>query len=351
MAKRKIFLHVGPHKTGTTSIQRGLLANRQQLENLGYHYPEVGFVFDGHHNIVFELAGMDKFAPILGGLNELKEFAQNSTGDIILSSETFDNIMTVEPFLKLREAMTDDFDIHVIGYLRPQEELLQSLWKTEVRFDGVLEDFDQWLPQALEKWQFLCYDDWLKILVEALGPDNVHFTIYDPKSDDLLFSFLKLCGLSDFSGFELPQRENVSLPSLTFEIVRRFYINPYIYRRRDGDGKIPVQKSSYANVARIVKKIAEEEKLDLTYSCYSRKMLNLVRQKFRPHNQNIAKSFFGRNRLFLGERKLKPAPGKLIDQLTNQQALRIGGAVIEMEQQRTRKEIARKAKNRTHGKA
>jgi len=351
VAKRKLFLHVGPHKTGTTSIQRGLLANRQQLEKAGYHYPEIGFVFDGHHNLVFELAGMDKFAPILGGLKELKEFADNSDGNIILSSETFDNIMTVEPLLKLKDALSDAFEIHAVGYLRPQEELLQSLWKTEVRFDGVLEDFDQWLPLALEKWQFLRYDDWLKIFAEALGSDNIHFNIYDPKSDDLLFSFLKICGLPDFVGFELPQRENVSLPSLTFEMVRRFYINPYIHRRRDGDGKIPVQKSSYANVARIVKKIADDENIDLSFSCYRREMLNSVRQRFRPHNQNAAKTYFGRNRLFLADRSLKPAPTNLVDILTHQQALRIGRAVIEMEQRRTRKELARKPKNKTHDKA
>lgn len=336
MPKRKLYIHIGPHKTGTTSIQRGLVANHAVLEARGYHYPEVGYIFDGHHNLVFELNEDEKFVPMLGGLKELMAFAENSEGHIILSSETFDTIITRPPIEKLKAALGGIFDIHVIGYLRPQEELLQSLWKTNVRFEGLMDDFEDWLPAAMDRWAFLEYDKWISVFLDVLGRDNVHFNLYDPKSDDLLFQFLRSCGLSDFKGFETIERENVSLPSLTFELVRRFYINPYIKRRKGPDGTVPIQKSSYANVSRIVTKFMAGENIDQSYSCYSKTMIQTVRQRFRPHNQAAAKLYFDRHKLFPAAKKLKPAPHKLVDFLTPDQALRLGGEVIDMEQKRAK---------------
>jgi len=37
---KKLFLHVGLEKTGTTSIQRALDLHRDKLEGLGYYYPK-----------------------------------------------------------------------------------------------------------------------------------------------------------------------------------------------------------------------------------------------------------------------------------------------------------------------
>lgn len=347
MIKRGLYIHVGPHKTGTTSIQRGLVANKDQLEKLGYHYPEVCYIYDGHHNLVFDLSEMDKFVPMLGGLNELVDFANNSVGHIILSSEAFDNIVTPEPLEKLKKALGKTFDIHIIGYLRPQDELLQSLWKTNVRFQGVLENFDVWLPQAIKDLPFLKYDEWLQNFINVFGRKNVHFDIYNPSSDDLLFSFLNICGIEDVTALTLPERENVSLKSFTFEVTRRLYIEPYILRRRDANGNIPILKSTYANVSRVVEKFAAEEDIDMSLSCYTKDMLRPLRERFRPHNQKAARVYFDRPRLFLSGKRLKPAPSKLIDLLTPEQALRLGGRLIEMEQARARKEAKPKGKNKT----
>jgi len=344
MPKRGLYIHVGPHKTGTTTIQRGLVANREVLEKRGYHYPEVGYLYDGHHNLVFDINEMDKFVPVLGGLDQLVEFGKSSKGHIILSSETFDNIVTRAPLEKLKNALAEQFEIHIIGYLRPQTELLQSLWKTEVRFEGLYDDFDEWLPKAMERWPFLKYDAWLSVFVDVFGKDNVHFQIYNPKSDDLLLNFLKICGLADLSEIQIPERENVSLPNLTFELVRRFYINPYIERRQDEDGKTPVQKSSYANVAKVVKKFMDAEKLEVPYSCYTKEMLQKVLKTYRPHNIKAAQQFFARPKLFPERKALKAAPHKLVDFLSTEQALRLSGAIIEMEQRRLKKQRA-KAEN------
>ena len=57
MAKRVCYIHVGPHKTGTTSIQWFLKENRAALLKRGYFVPESGNIHGGHHPLVRRLCG------------------------------------------------------------------------------------------------------------------------------------------------------------------------------------------------------------------------------------------------------------------------------------------------------
>jgi hypothetical protein len=59
MTRRICYIHVGPHKTGTTSIQWFLRENRAELLKHGYFVPESGNVNGGHHPIVRQLCGQD----------------------------------------------------------------------------------------------------------------------------------------------------------------------------------------------------------------------------------------------------------------------------------------------------
>jgi hypothetical protein len=57
MAKRVCYIHIGPHKTGTTSIQWFLKENRAALLKHGYFVPESGNIHGGHHPLVRRLCG------------------------------------------------------------------------------------------------------------------------------------------------------------------------------------------------------------------------------------------------------------------------------------------------------
>lgn len=102
MPKRKLYIHVGPHKTGTTTIQRGLVSNKAALQDMGYHFPDVCFNYNGHHNLVNDLTGSDDFKDWLGGLPEIAEYARSYDDHMILSSEAFDKIVTAPPLGKAK---------------------------------------------------------------------------------------------------------------------------------------------------------------------------------------------------------------------------------------------------------
>ncbi|NNE56919.1 MAG: hypothetical protein HKN36_02325 [Hellea sp.] len=333
MAKRKLYIHVGPHKTGSSTIQRGLVLNRNALQIKGFDYPDVAFSFNGQHGLVRDLKG--NLDPKVGGLNDLVQYARASNNHMILSSETFDAINSATPLHRLKRAFADLFTIRIIAYLRPQEELLQSLWKTKTQFINLRNNFNEWIPWALKENKFLKYDEWLSVFEQVFGKANLHIKIYDPSTDDLLFQLLKICSISDFSEFKAQDRANISYSGLSFELARKLLEHPFAEHLRNAKdlGSLKTE-----NVLAIITDFLRSERLDTTQSLYSADNLKRVRQHFKPHNQKTARRYFDRAQLFENPQRLKPSRGKLTDQLSPDQILRLCGVLIEMEQARARQE-------------
>ena len=59
MPKRVCYIHVGPHKTGTTSIQWFLQENREELLKCGYFVPESETKRGAHYAVVEKLCGLE----------------------------------------------------------------------------------------------------------------------------------------------------------------------------------------------------------------------------------------------------------------------------------------------------
>jgi hypothetical protein len=88
---RTTYIHIGTHKTGTTSIQWALNRHREALERRGFLYPRAGVPaeHDGHHNIGWELYGGAAFRAEHGSTDDLLEEIRASERDVVLSSELF----------------------------------------------------------------------------------------------------------------------------------------------------------------------------------------------------------------------------------------------------------------------
>lgn len=86
----KIFVHVGPSKTGTTALQKYLSDHAPE----GLHYPKEGQWEDsGHHILCLTLGGYNKFLrrelSITDVIEDFKEAVSKSDGEVIVSSEAF----------------------------------------------------------------------------------------------------------------------------------------------------------------------------------------------------------------------------------------------------------------------
>jgi hypothetical protein len=94
MGKRVCYIHVGPHKTGTTSIQWFLQENREELLKHGYFVPESESKRGAHHALVESLCGLD-----VGEHRErlvtksIQALVETLCEAIIISSEALEGIL------------------------------------------------------------------------------------------------------------------------------------------------------------------------------------------------------------------------------------------------------------------
>ena len=93
MRKRTCYIHVGPHKTGTTSIQWFLQENRAELLKEGYFVPESEARRGTHHALAEGLAGLEvgkHREPLV--TRSIAAIAETSARIIIISSEALEGL-------------------------------------------------------------------------------------------------------------------------------------------------------------------------------------------------------------------------------------------------------------------
>src|SRR5215217_1095043 len=94
MQKRVCYVHVGPHKSGTTSIQWFLQENRAELLTHGYFVPESETRRGAHHALAEGLAGLDigeHREPLVN--RSIAAIAETPAQAIIISSEALEGLL------------------------------------------------------------------------------------------------------------------------------------------------------------------------------------------------------------------------------------------------------------------
>jgi len=71
--QRRVLLHVGLHKTGSTALQRFLANAAEELRVRGVLYPVSGRPAnsEGHHNIAWQMGGDRRFRSFAGTLDDV----------------------------------------------------------------------------------------------------------------------------------------------------------------------------------------------------------------------------------------------------------------------------------------
>ena len=94
MRKRVCYIHVGPHKSGTTSIQWFLQENRAELLKRGYFVPESETKRGAHHALAEKLAGLevgDHREPLVA--KSTRGLSETPAEAIVISSEALEGIL------------------------------------------------------------------------------------------------------------------------------------------------------------------------------------------------------------------------------------------------------------------
>ena len=225
--KKIIYLHIGPHKTGTTTIQKGLLINENVLDDKGVLVPKAGrsmTLTAGHHNLAWELLGNQLFDPSYGTWDNLINEIENSinTNKFILSAEDFCGLSN--DTIEIIREKTKRYTVKVIIYLRRQDQALQSTWVSRVRNRFVkpkIGSFYEWLEkkeyQSKNTNYYSLIKRWEKVFLKEsiiLVPFSQNFI-----KQNLFGHFLSLCGLSN-DDITTPPNLNMTPGVKTIEAMR-----------------------------------------------------------------------------------------------------------------------------------
>lgn len=185
---RTAFVHIGTHKTGTTSIQELLAKNARRLRHHGLLIPTAGRSEpnSGHHNIAWELACDARFDPRLGTLETvLAELAATParTPDACISSEDFELLHgNAAALRRLRDGLEQiGFTPRIIMYVRPQADYIESAYAEAVKAHDVAFDdfFEAILAGGAFGPQLFCYDRLADELSAVFGRQNMLVRAYD----------------------------------------------------------------------------------------------------------------------------------------------------------------------------
>lgn len=128
----QVVLHIGTHKTATTTVQDTFAANAELLGRHGIRYPAMG-IATGHHGLVCDWSELAPVYRLPEGSREAfrrlaREYA-DSDGTLFLSSEEFSRCGEGRVDLgEIRELLTPFEKIRVVCVLREQWQFLQSVY-------------------------------------------------------------------------------------------------------------------------------------------------------------------------------------------------------------------------------
>ncbi len=133
----KVVLHIGTHKTATTTIQDTFWANSALLEEHGIVYPRLSYLLrrnpiTGHHGLVLEWGAMPKAYHLRSGtIGTLEKLAKKYAGSdktLLLSSEEFSRAPSLAAMGRIRDALSAFDEVEVVCVLRTQWQFLQSIY-------------------------------------------------------------------------------------------------------------------------------------------------------------------------------------------------------------------------------
>ena len=142
---RRLHLHIGPRKTGTTFLQNAMVEGEAALRAAGLSYPQRGVT--GALGLNHEAALLDASSPTPGSRASAVRVALNGTKtDVVLSGEA---VATLTPSAAARLASyLDVASIHVIITARAISRVLPSTWQQGVR-NGRLATFTTFLDSTV----------------------------------------------------------------------------------------------------------------------------------------------------------------------------------------------------------
>jgi hypothetical protein len=286
-----VYLHIGMHKTATTSIQVCLRKNQFALADIGYSIPSAGTSGTTHNNIAFSIRQLARFDPAKGGIDDLVDELSASTFErFIVSAEALDHLS--KPEIEMLRRKLASCDIKIIVYLRHQVEWLQSEWSEMVKLRFYQHDFTTWVEQRAASDRRLHYFEFLERWAEVFGRENIRVRVFEKsrfRDRNVFDDFLQCCDIEEGHSWDLADRQNVSPGIKTIEVIRRYV--------RHCSGTLPENKL-LGRCKRIVEFAERQGWNEEPLNLIDRTLYASIDKTFSATNDAVATTYLGSDRLF-----------------------------------------------------
>ena len=231
---KRVLLHVGTPKTGTSYLQDVLFRNQQALRDAGILYPADRF--DAHF-----LAALDLMVLPWGGLeaeahgawDRMADEVRQWHGTTIISHEILATASRVQAARALSSLGHPDTEVHLVLSVRDLVRQIPAEWQENIKhrrgfsfqeFLATIQDPDREGPVATWFWGVQEIPDILNRWAAELPPERVHLvTVPSPGGPPNLL-WERFCEALGLTGLELDregERTNPSLGAPETALVRR----------------------------------------------------------------------------------------------------------------------------------
>ncbi|NDW33021.1 hypothetical protein [Salipiger sp. PrR007] len=296
---KKLFLHIGMQKTGTSSIQLMLHSSEEALRKQSFFYPRLPMA--GQDGIWKTAFRQNLLAASLADYPSV--FAKYDPGQIeviraeILSSPLVP-IISAEDFSRQRDfgrlkELLKGFEVSVIVYLRRQDKFAESLYNQRnkillSRMSEFLLDETLVTPEGLNRFltqenytRLLDYKSLVERLRNSLDLCDIHIREYERDllvGGDVCLDFCSILGI-DAAQMTLPKRDaNGNVDNRYFAKLRDIYAT---------SGKEPAMSFMQS----LNDRIASGEDLSGKYALMTSEVRRAFLRQHTPNNTWIAEQF------------------------------------------------------------
>ncbi|MFT4804040.1 MAG: hypothetical protein ACI9YE_001238 [Psychroserpens sp.] len=235
MNNKKIYLHIGLEKTGSTFIQSVLFANKEALYDGGIEYPDGLFRYENMMELTSAYADEYNLINVLrpkstaGFRKELVEYILSKTeSNIVFSSEHLSSrLQSIEQvYLLLNDLKVANHEIIILAYVRSPKEWVISQYCQYIKSGGkaTLSSYlsnnvrlDTYIKKALSPASNI------KMWLDTKLISSAHIEKYeDAKKFGLINSFKNIIGINILPLESPNNNTNPSLNNAQTELLRLF---------------------------------------------------------------------------------------------------------------------------------
>jgi hypothetical protein len=291
MPKRVCYIHIGPHKTGTTSIQWFLKENRAELLKHGYFVPESGNIHGGHHQLVRHLCGKavpqhqrEAAATVARAIKDTKCRA------VVISSENLNDLLVDKDCARQLFSRMEELNLEpkLVFFPRNQSQLVNSRYAEVVKALHRSEPFEAFVQSEIRRPSFryghliaLANAFNLKLIAQPFTEETI--------TRGVVPEFLRAVNIDPLRFQDMNIRRNQGAGPFTVSVARD------VLRSLESEGR----GLTWLQASRCGKKLTAylEEKglIDSGYCGLTTALARHIETKWRPDNEAFAQEVWGRS--------------------------------------------------------